>query len=46
MPKGGELHYHLAGGAYPEIMLDLASKNYCLNTLTSKVSKNSRVAMK
>lgn len=42
MPKGGELHYHLAGGAYPEIMLELASKeDYCLSTVTSKVSKNS-----
>ncbi len=31
MPKGGELHYHLAGGAYPEAMLEVAStKNYCL----------------
>lgn len=41
MPKGGELHYHLSGGAYPEIMLELASKNdFCLDTTTSKVSKN------
>ena len=32
MPKGGELHYHLAGGAYPETMLTLAAKgNYCLD---------------
>lgn len=32
MPKGGELHYHLAGGAYPETMLAVAAKgNYCLN---------------
>ncbi len=32
MPKGGELHYHLAGGAYPEQMLKwAATKDYCLN---------------
>lgn len=32
MPKGGELHYHLAGGAYPETMLAVAAKNnYCLD---------------
>lgn len=42
MPKGGELHYHLSGGAYPETMLKLASKeDYCLNTTTWTVSKNS-----
>ncbi|KTD06015.1 adenosine deaminase [Legionella gratiana] len=42
MPKGGELHYHLAGGAYPETMLELASKeDYCLDTATLKVSHNS-----
>lgn len=42
MPKGGELHYHLAGGAYPETMLELASKeDYCLDTVTSKVSRYS-----
>ncbi|CAM2741606.1 adenosine deaminase [Legionella steigerwaltii] len=41
MPKGGELHYHLSGGAYPEIMLELTSKdNYCLNTNNWTVSKN------
>jgi adenosine deaminase len=39
MPKGGELHYHLAGGPYPEMMLDLAAKNnYCLNTSTFDIS--------
>lgn len=32
MPKGGELHYHLAGGVGPEVMLKIASKeNYCLD---------------
>ncbi len=35
MPKGGELHYHLAGGPYPETMLELATtKDHCLNTQT------------
>jgi adenosine deaminase len=42
MPKGGELHYHLAGGPYPEMMLDLVSKdNYCLNTETFTILKGS-----
>jgi adenosine deaminase len=42
MPKGGELHYHLSGGAYPETMLELASKgDYCLNTSTWMINKNS-----
>ena len=38
MPKGGELHYHLAGGAYPETMLGLAMKSdaYCVD-LQSKM---------
>lgn len=40
MPKGGELHYHLAGGAYPEVMLDLAATgSYCLNNTTDSVSR-------
>ncbi|WP_454782857.1 adenosine deaminase family protein [Legionella sp. WA2022007384] len=44
MPKGGELHYHLAGGAYPEVMLELAAKDsYCLNTTNWNVSKTSSV---
>ncbi|MDP1602811.1 MAG: adenosine deaminase [Legionella sp.] len=35
MPKGGELHYHIAGGAYPETMLAVAAtQNYCLNQQT------------
>lgn len=39
MPKGGELHYHLAGGAYPEVMLDLAAKGaYCLDKANYSVS--------
>ncbi len=40
MPKGGELHYHLAGGAYPETMLALAAQNdYCLDRETLSISK-------
>lgn len=42
MPKGGELHYHLAGGPYPETMLEIASKNdYCLNKETFDITKGS-----
>lgn len=41
MPKGGELHYHLAGGVYPEAMLALgADQKYCLNKVTLTISKN------
>lgn len=41
MPKGGELHYHLAGGASPETMLALATTaNYCLNANTQTISKS------
>lgn len=41
MPKGGELHYHLAGGAYPETMLGLAAKgNYCIKAKTYRVSND------
>lgn len=33
MPKGGDLHYHLDGGAPPETMLSLVSHgHYCLDT--------------
>jgi adenosine deaminase len=40
MPKGGELHYHLAGGAEPETMLALAAKgDYCLNKQTFALAK-------
>lgn len=40
MPKGGELHYHLAGGAYPEAMLTVAAKeDYCLNSGTFVMSR-------
>jgi adenosine deaminase len=42
MPKGGELHYHLAGGAYPENMLGLAATgDYCIKSKTYVVSKTS-----
>lgn len=41
MPKGGELHYHVAGGPFPETMLSIAAEdNYCLNTETFAVSKS------
>ena len=41
MPKGGELHYHLAGGPYPETMLLLASKgDYCLDKKTLAMSND------
>jgi adenosine deaminase len=40
MPKGGELHYHLAGGPNPEKMLSLvAQDDYCLNTDSLAISK-------
>lgn len=40
MPKGGELHYHLAGGPYPETMLQLAATgDYCLDKNTLSMSK-------
>lgn len=40
MPKGGELHYHLDGGAYPEAMLSLAAKgDYCLNPKNHVIEK-------
>lgn len=39
MPKGGELHYHLAGGVLPEVMLSLAPQgNYCMDTTTYTIS--------
>lgn len=38
MPKGGELHYHLAGGPSAEVMLELVARgDYCLNTKTMTV---------
>lgn len=41
MPKGGELHYHLAGGPYPETMLALAATgDYCLDTSSYTITKN------
>ncbi|MGC1183243.1 adenosine deaminase family protein [Legionella sp.] len=42
MPKGGELHYHLAGSVYPETMLEIASKsNYCIDKKTFAVTNSS-----
>ncbi|ETO92524.1 adenosine deaminase family protein [Legionella oakridgensis] len=44
MPKGGELHYHLAGGAYPEAMLNLAQKHgYCLDTKSFSILKSTEL---
>lgn len=41
MPKGGELHYHLWGGAYSESILDYAAKSdYCFNKDTFVITKN------
>ncbi|WP_298622681.1 adenosine deaminase [uncultured Legionella sp.] len=41
MPKGGELHYHLAGGTYPETMLSIAAKgNYCMDLRSFAVHKS------
>lgn len=43
MPKGGELHYHLAGGPSPETMLSLiANDKYCLDKKTLTVNTNSK----
>lgn len=40
MPKGGELHYHLAGGAYPETMLQVAAQGqYCLKPSSHTMTK-------
>lgn len=41
MPKGGELHYHLAGGAYPETMIELANTagDYCLEPASYTITK-------
>lgn len=41
MPKGGDLHYHLSGGVYPETLLELAAKgNYCLDLSSFVISPN------
>lgn len=43
MPKGGELHYHLAGGPSPEVMLSLVSgSDYCLQTNSFTVSEQNK----
>lgn len=42
MPKGGELHYHLAGGAYPESLLEMATTgDYCIDKRTFTAAKGS-----
>lgn len=39
MPKGGELHYHLWGGAYPETLLAVAAHgSYCIDPSTFIIS--------
>lgn len=39
MPKGGELHYHLTGGASPETMISLVPRgHYCISGKTYAVS--------
>lgn len=44
MPKGGELHYHYTGGAYPETMLMQATKaNYCIDSETFTLSANTGI---
>lgn len=43
MPKGGDLHFHLLGGVYPETILSYAQKHaYCLdkNTFVMKHALN------
>lgn len=44
MPKGGELHFHLAGSATPETMLQYKS-DLCLNQRNWSVSKNKQCAL-
>lgn len=47
MPKGGELHYHLAGGASAEGMIAIATRNnYCIDPKTWTVSDPSPVCHK
>ena len=43
MPKGGELHYHFQGSAYPAELIHLLKKHsYCLNPLDYQVTEYSR----
>lgn len=43
MPKSGELHYHLDGGAYPEVMLRLAARHdYCIDPNTDVILKTKK----
>lgn len=40
MPKGGELHYHYTGSAYPEYLIKLAKEgNYCIDPNTMRISR-------
>ncbi len=44
MPKGGELHFHLAGSNYAETMLQFAAdKHYCLNPKTHALNMISAI---
>lgn len=39
MPKGGELHYHFAGSAYPEELIKMINlSDYCLNLKTFTIT--------
>ena len=43
MPKGGELHYHLAGGPSPEVMLSLINdSNDCLQTNSLTIGESNK----
>lgn len=47
MPKGGELHYHLTGGASPEVMLSLAPKgDYCMDSTTFTILPDRKTCQK
>ncbi|MDP3561207.1 MAG: adenosine deaminase [Legionellaceae bacterium] len=39
MPKGGELHYHFDGSAYPNALINqIKQKKYCINPLNYQIS--------
>ena len=44
MPKGGELHYHYAGSAYAEAMLQPAIEhNYCIDPVSLEFNPNNGI---
>lgn len=47
MPKGGELHYHLAGSVYPEVMLQVAAEkgDYYIDQKTMAIKKEQDAGM-